>query len=284
MSLGSSTPTRRGCSRPAGRGRCPGAGGGQLSATPDAVRVSASAPGGFPGAVRGGGPSGAGVGSGALLSISANASKRKAMSYAGCRQRNSAWKARSRRCCVRRMRLTRPRTRAWARRFGAMIFRRSCVGGKSVWRRSGKRRRVPLRSEPAPLPHASALFPRPQPSARPITPARIHVIQFPHVEIPTAATFRHVGHLGGAEVHARRRRPSAPLRQLELENGNRKHHDEQTTKNQAMRPTPDKALSAAFFRSAAPCSASTTLAARVASLENVTHLPQKDRTRFQRMP
>ena len=30
------------------------------------VRVSASAPGGFPGAVRGGGPSGAGVGSGAL--------------------------------------------------------------------------------------------------------------------------------------------------------------------------------------------------------------------------
>ena len=44
----------------------PGAGGGQLSATPDAVRVSASASGGFPGAVRGGGPSGAGVGSGAL--------------------------------------------------------------------------------------------------------------------------------------------------------------------------------------------------------------------------
>ena len=29
----------------------------------------------------------------------------------------------------------------------------------------------------------------------------------PHVEIPTAATFRHVGHLGGAEVHDRRRRP-----------------------------------------------------------------------------
>ena len=51
----------------AGRGRCvPDAGGGQLPATPDAVRVSAAAPGGFPDAVRGGGPSGAGVGSGAL--------------------------------------------------------------------------------------------------------------------------------------------------------------------------------------------------------------------------
>ena len=32
--------------------------------------------------------------------------------------------------------------RAWARRFGATICRRSCVGEKRVWRRSGKRRRV----------------------------------------------------------------------------------------------------------------------------------------------
>ena len=59
----------------------------------------------------------------------------------GCRKRNSAWKARSRRCCARRTRLTRPRTRAWARRFGAMICRRSCTGGKRVWQRFGRRRR-----------------------------------------------------------------------------------------------------------------------------------------------
>ena len=48
----------------AGRGRgVPGVGGGQFSAAPDAVRISAPAPGGLPGAVRGSGASGAGVGS-----------------------------------------------------------------------------------------------------------------------------------------------------------------------------------------------------------------------------
>ena len=43
----------------------------------------------------------------------------------------TAWQARSRRCYARRMRPTRPRTRALARRLGAMSCRRSCVGGRA---------------------------------------------------------------------------------------------------------------------------------------------------------
>ena len=63
--------------------------------------------------------------------VRANASKRKAMSY----------ELRDRGCCVRRTRLTRPRTRAWARRFGATICR-GVAREKSVWRRSREARRV----------------------------------------------------------------------------------------------------------------------------------------------
>ena len=120
-------------------------GGGKLSATPDAVRVSASAPGGFPGAVRRGGPSGAGVGSGALGEAvdrrDEGACEREQAQ--GDELRPDAGRGTAPiDGCARRTRLTRPRTRAWARRFGAMICRRSCTGGKRVWQRFRRRRRV----------------------------------------------------------------------------------------------------------------------------------------------
>ena len=74
--------------------------------------------------------------------VRANASKRKAMSYD---RMAGGGTAPGRRDCgavaARRTRPMRPRMRAWGRRFGAMSCRRSCVGGRSVWRRSGRRRR-----------------------------------------------------------------------------------------------------------------------------------------------
>ena len=60
-------------------------------------------------------------------------------------QEEGGWKARSRRCYARRTRPTRPRTRAWARRFGAMS-RRSCVGGRSVSAPRGWKRRLGRRT------------------------------------------------------------------------------------------------------------------------------------------
>ena len=52
----------------------PSAGGGELSAAPDAVRVSSSAPGGFPGAVCGGGATGTGLVTASTCSTSSTVS------------------------------------------------------------------------------------------------------------------------------------------------------------------------------------------------------------------
>ena len=81
--------------------------------------------------------------------VRANASKRKAMATAGCRRRNGAWKARSRRCCRRLKTRTWRRTRVWAPRCAATSCRRSCGVGKSGWRRSRRRRRVWRRTQRA---------------------------------------------------------------------------------------------------------------------------------------
>ena len=134
----------------AGRGRTAfrHAGRGQLPATPNGLRVSAAALGGFQDAVRGGGRLARELGRRALEAVdrrhegARERDQAKAMRHGRMQHRNGAWSARSRGCSRRRGTPTRRTTRASGRTSAATTCRRSCAAGRLVWKRSAAKARL----------------------------------------------------------------------------------------------------------------------------------------------
>ena len=87
--------------------------------------------------------------------VRANASKRKAMSYARMWRRRRSSPKKSRHCCCRRSGSIRPRTRNSAKTAVAMSYPRSCGAARPGWPRSAKPK-PPWRKRPRKRPATSA--------------------------------------------------------------------------------------------------------------------------------
>ena len=99
--------------------------------------------------------------------VRANASKHKAMSYDRMQEEEQRLESETEALLRQADAVDEAEdARAWARRFGAMICRRSCAGGKRVWQRFARRRRVWKRSNGRQMTRGSAAGSGPEPEGR----------------------------------------------------------------------------------------------------------------------
>ena len=134
----------------AGGGRgLSGSGSGELSEPPDDLRVSAASSWGFQAVVRGSGAVGGGDRRGELRQVvdrrdegSGERLKRKAMSYGRMLEEERRLQAEIEALLDRAGAVDAQEDARFGEDFEGTSCRRSCAGGRTVWRRSGRRRNV----------------------------------------------------------------------------------------------------------------------------------------------